>query len=88
MILTVMDSIRAIFRLLSDLVTFFCLLLRPQVTLATENLFLRKQLVMYQERGQKPRRPDLSLRVALVLLSQIFDWKDALVVVQPQTLVR
>ena len=43
---------------------------------------------MYQEREQKPRRPDTPLRIALVLLSKLFDWKDALVVVQPQTLVR
>ncbi|MGD8615834.1 MAG: helix-turn-helix domain-containing protein [Gammaproteobacteria bacterium] len=43
---------------------------------------------MYRERNRKPRRPDAPLRVALVLLSRLFDWRDALVVVQPRTLVR
>ena len=43
---------------------------------------------MYQERKLKPRRPDTAFRVTLVLLSRLFDWKRALVVVQSQTLVR
>ena len=43
---------------------------------------------MYQQRKQKPRRPDAPFRIALVLLSRLFDWKETLVVVQPQTLVR
>ena len=88
MILAVMDAIRTIIQLLRDLATFIWLLLLLPGTLAAENLFLRKQLAMYQERGQKPRRPDSSFRIALVLLSRLFNWKDALVVVQPQTLVR
>ncbi|MEN8130348.1 MAG: integrase core domain-containing protein [Pseudomonadota bacterium] len=83
-----MVAIRTIIQLLRDLATFIWLTLRPPGTLAAENLFLRKQLAMYQERGQKPRRPDQAIRVTLVQLSRLFDWKDALVVVQPQTLVR
>jgi transposase InsO family protein len=43
---------------------------------------------MFQERQIRPRRPDTQLRIALVLLSRLFHWRDALVVVQPQTLVR
>ena len=43
---------------------------------------------MFQERKAKPRRPDTPIRIALVLLSRLFNWRDALVVVQPQTLVR
>ncbi len=43
---------------------------------------------MYQERKLRPRRPDTPFPVALVLLSRLFDWTEALVVVQPQTLVR
>jgi hypothetical protein len=39
--------------------------------LATENLFLRKQLALYQERCTKARRPDPATRVTLVLLSSI-----------------
>ncbi|MGB5520424.1 MAG: helix-turn-helix domain-containing protein [Gammaproteobacteria bacterium] len=62
--------------------------MRPHGALAAENLFLRKQLAMYHERNVKPRRPDAAFRVALVLLSRLFDWKHALVVIKPQTLVR
>ena len=43
---------------------------------------------MFQERKVKPHRPDTPIRIALVLLSRLFNWRDALVVVQPQTLVR
>jgi len=74
--------------LLCDLAKFIWLLMRPHGALAAENLFLRKQLAMYQERNLKPRRPDTAFRIGLVLLSRLFDWKHALVIIQPQTLVR
>ena len=83
-----MDGVRTLIKLLRDLAWFIWLALRPQGALAVENLFLRKQLAMYQERNLKPRRPDTPLRVALLLLSRLFDWRNALVVVQPQTLAR
>ncbi len=53
-----------------------------------KNLFVRKQLAMYREPGVRPRRSDVATRVSLVVLSRCFDWKDALVVVTPRTLVR
>ena len=83
-----MGGVRTIIKLLCDLATFTWLILRPHGALAAENLFLRKQLAMYQERKQKPRWPDAPFRIALVLLSRLFEWKETLVVVQPQTLVR
>jgi len=83
-----MDGVKTIITLLGDLAAFFWLTLRPQSTLAAENLFLRKQLAMFQERKAKPRRPDTPIRISLALLSRLFNWRDALVVVQPQTLVR
>jgi transposase InsO family protein len=88
MMFPIMGGVRTIIKLMSDLATFIWLFLRPNGALAAENLFLRKQLAIYQERNLKPRRPDTSFRVALVLLSRLFDWRDALVVVRPQTLVR
>jgi hypothetical protein len=57
-------------------------------TLAAENLFLRKQLALYREREVKPRRADDALRIALVWLSKGFNWRDALVIVKPATLIR
>jgi putative transposase len=88
MMLAVMDGVRTIIKLLRDLATFLWLLLRPPASLAAENFFLREQLAMYQERKLKPRRPNAPVRFALVLLSGLFNWRDALVVVQPQTLIR
>ena len=83
-----MEGVKTIISLLGDLATFLWLTLRPQSTLAAENLFLRKQLAMFQERKAKPRRPDTPIRITLVLLSRIFNWRDALLIVQPQTLIR
>ena len=83
-----MEGVKTIITLLVDLATFLWLTLSPPNTLAAENLFLRKQLAMFQERKAKPRRPDTPIRIALVLLSRLFNWRDTLVVVQPRTLVR
>lgn len=49
---------------------------------------LRRQLALYRERGVKPRRVDAATRVTLTLLSRWLDWRSALVVVQPETLIR
>lgn len=48
-------------------------MLRPHVQLAAENLFLRKQLVLYLERQVKPRRADDATRIALVAVSQLIE---------------
>jgi hypothetical protein len=65
-----------------------CLRLRPTLALAAENLFLRKQLALYQERNAKPRRATDATRLALVWLSHCFDRRRALVIVTPQTFTR
>lgn len=77
-----------IYKLLLDALTYIWLLLRPNSIVATENLFLRRQLALYQERNMKPRRTDPATRLTLALLSQRFDWRPALVIVQPKTLIR
>jgi len=74
-------------RIVGDLVHFLCLGLRSRASLAAENLFLRKQLAFYQERKVKPRRADNPTRLTLVLLSRWFNWRDALIVVRPRTLI-
>ena len=58
-----------------------------QVTRA-ENLFLRRQLALFIERGVRPRRIDAATRVSLAVLAKMFDWRGALVVVQPATMIR
>jgi hypothetical protein len=44
---------------------------RRAAELAAENLFLRKQLALYQERHTKARRLDPATRTALVLLARL-----------------
>jgi len=74
--------------LLVDVVRFLRLCLRPAPVLAAENLFLRKKLAFYQERHVTPRRATDAARFILVWLARWFDWRQALVLVQPQTFTR
>lgn len=74
--------------LLADALRFLQLCLRPPAALAAENLFLRKQLALYQERQVKPRRATNATRLVLVWLGQWFDWRQALTIVQPDTFIR
>ena len=74
--------------LICDGLRWLWLTLRSTSAVAAENLFLRRQLALYVERGVKPRRIDSITRIALTILSGFFDWRDALVVVRPQTLIR
>jgi putative transposase len=73
---------------LMDAWRFLLLCLRPSPALVAENLFLRKQLALCQERQVKLRRPTQATRIALTWLARWFDWRHALVIVQPATLIR
>jgi hypothetical protein len=84
----VIAFLRIVLQLLADLVCLAGLSFRPRRSLEAENLFLRRQLALYRERGVKPRRVDAAMRVSLALLSRLFAWRDALVVVRPETLIR
>ena len=75
-------------QLLADVLQFMVVALRPTRVVAAENLFLRRQLAMYVERGVKPHRPDVATRISLALLSRLFDWRTSLVAVRPETLIR
>jgi putative transposase len=77
-----------LFQLLADLLRLITLSVRRGRSLGAENLFLRRQLALYKERGIKPRRIDAATRMSLVLLSKLFDWRDALIIVRPETLIR
>jgi hypothetical protein len=50
--------------------------------------FKRKQLGLFLEREVKPRRATDSIRFTLARLSEWFDWREALIVVKPDTLIR
>ena len=75
-------------KLLVDVLRFLRLCLCPAPVLAAENLFLRKQLALYQERKVKPRRAHNAMRLTLVWLSRWFNWRQALAIVHPQTFLR
>jgi putative transposase len=75
-------------QLAADAVRWCGLMMQTSRSLKAENLFLRRQLALYRERGVRPRRMDSAMRLALALLSRLFDWRDALVVVRPETLIR
>ena len=79
-----MPAARIFLQLIADFVVYLGLLVRRRKAIAAENLFLRRQLALYQERKVDPRRIDPATRITLALLSRFFNWRDALVVVQPE----
>src|SRR5262249_18736740 len=82
-------SLDSLLNLITDLVAdgllFLRLLFRSRTALSAEVLFLRKQLAFYEERQAQPRRLNDSARVCLILWSRLCDWKEALVIVKPET---
>jgi hypothetical protein len=79
---------RALSLVVFDLVRLAFLAAHSRSALVAENLFLRKQLALFQERKAKPRRADDSARWMMATLSRMFQWRDALVNVKPETLLR
>ena len=79
---------RMVLRLIEDALRWVMLLFRSQEAVEAENLFLRRQLALYIERGVRPQRIDAATRVSLAVLARLFDWRSALVVVQPATMIR
>src|SRR5260370_4778373 len=73
--------------LAGDVFLFFRLLFRSRTALSAEVLLLRKQLAFYEERQVQPRRLNDSARFSLILWSRLCNWKEALVIVKPETLI-
>jgi hypothetical protein len=73
--------------LLLDCVGFCVALFHSRTALAAENLFLRKQLALFQEREKRTRRTTAADRFVLAKLARFFDWHTALVIVKPATLI-
>jgi putative transposase len=74
--------------LIEDVVRSVVQLFRSNASIRAENLFLHHQVAHYIERGVRSRRIDAASRVSLAMLAGLFDWRGALVVVQPATLIR
>lgn len=85
---SLIQLVRTLAILLADAVRFPLLCLHPTLALAAENLFLRKQLALHQERGSTPKRATDTTRITMIWLARRFDWRHALAVVQPTTLAR
>jgi hypothetical protein len=73
--------------LASDCASFCAALFRNRRALAAENLFLRKQLALFQEREKRARPRTTADRSMLSKLARFFDWRSALVIVKPATLI-
>jgi len=72
----------------SDVLQFVKVGLRSRAQLAAENLFLRKQLALYLEREVRPRRASNATRLTLVMLARFIEWRQSLMIVRPETLIR
>ena len=83
----VVHCLRTLSLVAVDLVRLVALAARPRAALVAENLFLRKQLALFQERKVRPRRADDSTRWMMAALSQRFAWRNALVNVEADTLL-
>ena len=66
---------------------FLRLALSSRAALSAEVLFLRKPLAFYQEHRIPPRKLTAAARFSLVLWSRFFPWRDALMMVKPETLI-
>jgi putative transposase len=64
------------------------IVLRPTRSVQAENLCLRRQLALFKERGIQARRIDFATRISLAILARLFEWRDALFVIQPKTMIR
>jgi putative transposase len=75
------------FGLAADFARFLTSGLRSRTALFFENLFLRKQLAFYREHKLKRQPLTDAARLSLVLWSRLFEWREALIIVKPETLV-
>jgi hypothetical protein len=68
-------------------IQFLWLAVSSRAQLSAEVLFLRKQLAFYKEHQVRPRKLTDAARFSLVLWSRLFNWRAALMIVKPETLV-
>jgi len=66
---------------------FLWLAVLSRAALSAEVLFLRKQLAFYQEHQVPPRKLTDAARFSLVLWSRLFNWRAAVMIVRPETLI-
>jgi hypothetical protein len=79
--------VRNLHTIVSDCLSFFANVGRRRLALAAENLFLRKQLALFREREKKAMPTTPADRFVFSKLARWFDWRSALVIVKPATLI-
>ena len=68
-------------------VQFLWLAVSSRAELSAEVLFLRKQLAFYQEHQVQPGKRTAAARFCLVLWSRLCNWREAWMIVKPETLI-
>src|ERR671916_1249142 len=63
-------------------------LARTKPQLLAENALLRQQLIVLQRRGKRPRCTPADRALLVLLASRLRTWRQALLIVQPDTLLR
>ena len=61
---------------------------RSRGELIAENMFLRQQLIVLERQVVRPKLTQHDRRVLVLLASRIQGWREALVVVKPDTVLR
>ncbi len=89
------DSSRMMYRLaqlatgfISDILRLGLSFFRSSTAIRAENLVLRRKLAKYLERSVKARKVDALTRISLALFTRLFDWREAVVLVRPATIIR
>jgi hypothetical protein len=75
---TLTRSLATLSSVARDLIHLLVLVSRSRRALAAENLFLRKQFALFQDRKVKPHLAHDSTRLIMVILGRMFSWRDAL----------
>ena len=88
MVKAVLHLLQTILAVTRDLAALASSAMRSRAQLAAEKLFLRKPLAFYQERKVKPRRAADATRLVLAGLSRFLSWRQLLVIVKRETLIR
>src|SRR5436305_1848802 len=79
--------VRNLRTILSDGLSLFAAVSRRRMAVAAENLFLRKQLALFREREKKAMPTTPADRFVFSKLAHWFDWRGALLIVKPATLI-
>src|SRR3954464_15368937 len=79
--------VRNLRTILSDGLSLFAAVSRRRTAVAAENLFLRKQLALFRQREKKAMPTTPADRFVFSKLARWFDWRSALLIVKPATLI-